>query len=70
MTARFSHEFVEALTNTDPYGSSQGIRSAIPVNGGLCEIADVCVNDNYQLPSGVTVQAYWSNAARTCIHPG
>jgi Protein of unknown function (DUF3892) len=64
ITAVFTHELVEAMT--DPHGYGVQVNPSDLVNWN--EIGDVCEGCTDTL-NGVTVQAYWSQAHRACIIP-
>lgn len=63
MTATFSHELAEALT--DPQGT--WIQVAPASSSSWNEIGDVCASVAYL--DGVAVSAYWSNAEQACVIP-
>jgi uncharacterized protein DUF3892 len=63
MTAVFSHELVEAVT--DPEGN--GIQVAPASSNNWNEIGDICAST--LTVNGVTVQSYWSGADNACVVP-
>jgi len=63
VSATFSHELVEALT--DPYGDGWQVEPTSRFNWH--EIADVC--QSTYLLNGVVVSSYWSRADNACIVP-
>jgi hypothetical protein len=63
MTATFSHELAEAVT--DPEGNAIQIAPASPTNWN--EIGDVC--SSTLRVDGVVVQSYWSAADNACVIP-
>ena len=63
MTATFSHELVEALT--DPQGTWIQVSPASATNWN--EICDVCASVAYL--DGVAVSSYWSNTEQACVIP-
>lgn len=63
MTATFSHELVEALT--DPQGT--WIQVAPASASSWNEICDVCASVAYL--DGVAVSSYWSNLEQACVIP-
>ena len=63
MTATFSHELAEALT--DPQGN--WIQVAPASSSSWNEICDVCASVAYL--DGVAVSSYWSNAEQACVIP-
>ena len=65
MSAAFSHELAETLTDPDGDGVQVKPTSVSDWN----EIADVCENLPYQTLNGVTVMSYWSADDKLCIVP-
>lgn len=63
MTAIFSHELVEAVT--DPEGTGIQVAPASPNSWN--EIGDVCAST--LSVDGVVVQSYWSQADHACVVP-
>lgn len=63
MTATFSHEFAEAVT--DPQGT--WIQIAPASASSWNEICDVCASLAYL--DGVAVSSYWSNLEQACVIP-
>jgi hypothetical protein len=63
MTATFSHELAEALT--DPEGTCIQLAPASPTSWN--EICDVCASVAYL--DGVAVSSYWSNLEQACVIP-
>ena len=65
MSALFSHELVETLTDPD----GDGIQLKPTSSTDWHEIADVCQGLDYQSLNGVMVASYWSAADSACIVP-
>ena len=65
MSALFSHELVEALT--DPDGDAIQVKPRSSTSWH--EIVDVCENLDYVQLNGATVESYWSAEDQACIVP-
>lgn len=65
ITSVFSHELVESCT--DPEGSAITGTQGTCVQGGWCEIGDVCYST--AVLDGVTAQRYFSESAHQCVIP-
>jgi hypothetical protein len=67
ITAAFSHELAEAVTDPDGAGWQINPRNS-GAGGSWNEIGDICLNLTGVL-SGVTVQGYWSAKDNACLIP-
>jgi hypothetical protein len=65
MTAVFSHELTEIITDPD---ARSGYHLARKFGGYKLELSDVC-QDVVDYADGTLVQGYWSNRHRACIIP-
>jgi hypothetical protein len=65
MSAIFSHELVETVT--DPDGDGIQIKPASSTDWN--EVADVCEDLSYVVLNGVTVASYWSAEDNSCVVP-